>query len=148
MNAQKKPVKPTIPVPPTKPNKASLEEIRVEMSIDGDSSLAEIIAKVKAEGVPEDQFCNLKYKKGCDDSYNVEDSVLSGYVQKEVSDAEYGRRMTAYKEALVKFAQKLADYKIEKLKYDTDILTYEQEALKERLNKEAEELAKLEKLIV
>jgi hypothetical protein len=143
----KKPVKPTVPVPPKKPNKASLEEVRVEMSIRNDYSLAEIIAKVKAEGVPEDQFSKLTYEKGRDDSYNVEDSVLSGYVQKEVPDAEYQKRMTAYNFSLAAFAQKLASYKADKSKYDIDIQLYEQEELKNRLVREAEELAKLEKLI-
>ena len=143
----KKPVKPTIPVPPKKPNKASLEEVRVEITISDASSLATLIAKAKELGVPEDQFSKLTYEKGRDDSYNTEDSIFSGYINKEVPDAEYERRMIAYNLSLAAFGEKLKVYKAAKAKYDIDIQLYEQEELKNRLVREAEELAKLEKLI-
>ena len=143
----KKPVKPTVPVPPKKPNKASLERVRVEINLTDYSSLAQIIAKVKAEGVPEDQFSSLTYEKGRDDSYNTENSVLSGDINKEVPDAEYERRMIAYNLSLAAFGEKLKVYKAAKAKYDIDIQLYEQDELKNRLVREAEELAKLEKLI-
>lgn len=143
----KKPIKPTVPVPPKKPNKASLEEVRVEMVMNYDLSLATLIAKAKELGVPEDQFSKLTYEKGRDDSYNTEDSIFSGYINKEVPDAEYEKRMIAYDLSLIEFGKKLATYKAEKVRYDVDIWAYEQETLKDRLNKEAEELVRLEKLL-